>query len=102
MRWPDSSAGKHATRKPPRIWSLPTCSLIQCGAVRRPGPAFGSTYSMFRSSCDRNRNRSTRTLSGSEDAIELVRFGHLELIVAAVSRLFVRPPAQERGGVTET
>ena len=49
----------------------------------------------------RHPRHPTYRLARAEDFVEFVRLGDLELIVAAVRRRFVGPPAQEHCAVTE-
>ena len=78
--------------------SRPTCSSMRCADASGPGRGSASISSTSpTSSRPRSGRRSIRTSTDgcTEDLLELVGSRDLELIVAAVARLLVRPPAQE-------
>src|SRR5262249_14899130 len=110
-RWRGSSAGRRATRRPPRIWSRATCWSTPCAAAPRRGRGSARTSSTCRPrSVPHTRRSIPRTIRGSgsakpalggEDRRELERRSDVELVVAAVRRPLVRPPADERRGVAE-
>src|SRR5262245_41354034 len=81
---------------------------MRCVGGFTRGRGSASTCNTFPKANGRRRRRSIQTKhpalsSGSaKDLLELVRGRDLELIVAAVCRLFVGTPALKDGGVTET
>src|SRR5688572_27882955 len=113
MPLPDWSAGALDIPKPPRICFRPTCSSTRCGGAFTPGRAFASTSNTCHQRCARLRSPWTRTTlpittsgssparGGAENLLELVRSRDLELVVAAVVRRLVGPPAQKHRGVTK-
>src|SRR5688572_20288369 len=86
------------------------CWWTRCAAVRPPGRASASTFNTCRRISGRRR-RSCRRFpthgrmliprSGTEDRGKLERRNDLELVVAAIPRRLVVPPAQERRPVTK-
>ena len=102
---PPRSGGASASR--------PTCSSTRCAAAsdldahpRQPAARPGGAAPGAGTARSRRRRRTTgagvdRRRPGAEDLRELVRRRDLELIVAAVRRLLVEPPALEDRGVAE-
>src|SRR5262245_56522270 len=87
---------------------------MRCAVAFGRGRASASIFSTCRSSFGLTRKRSIRTISsmigdvlarpagGAKDLRKLVRSRDLELIVAAIDWLFVRPPPHEHRGVPKS
>ena len=97
-RWPDWSAGRPDTRRRRRTWNRPTCWWTRCGAAHPPGPAIRVNLQHVPVEL---RPAQEPLGSGRKDLGQLVGRSDLELVVAAVARRLVRPPAEEDGGVAE-
>src|SRR5262249_24280566 len=107
--WPGWSVGRRAIAAPPRTSSPRMSWSMRCAGGRRPGPVCASISNMYRRRCARGRNGSIRiTVRGpvlgrpeAENLGELGGRSDLELIVPAIRRPLVGPPALEDAGVTE-
>ena len=121
MRWPGSSAGRRASsRTRPRIsqpadvlvdamrgrfhtWTRIRVNLQHVPEALRPAqePLDPESTTPRRLQARSIRAASAPTATRAEDLLELVRRRDLELIVAAVGRRLVGPPAQEHRRVAE-
>ena len=101
MRSRGSTVGRSGIRKRRSTSRRLTCSSMRCEDASGHGRGFASISSTSPTSSGLLRKRWIRTKTCTKHLLELVGGRDLELIVAAVARFLVRPPAYEDRAMTE-